>query len=393
MIFQESRDGSAMRMRCEKMRNFFVTVVRCDAMRILILFSHRIRISHFFAFSHFFLHILQISSHFSQLFWYINCEISTRKVEKVRKCEKSAMQMRNAKKVRCKCEMRKKCDAVRWTLTKSANAMRKGFRTAIPAGKVASKSTLSVQSILYIKRGHVWLCPHCCTWCNSCISSYKVCDNLMALRFFSFQMWPCSLITGPIDPSRQDTCIGVDLNRNWGHQWGGMGADTNPCGETYRGPAAFSEPETKAVKEAFDVVAARTVLYISYHSYGEMILLPWGYTYMVPKNFNKMKDNARVYAGRTKPRYKYGSGSKKQLNLTWFSWSSGLRSWDYLPVVYFASRPFANSLIFFWCSRISAVGKLGCVHWVQRGKYGQPVCPVSSSTAGYAGCHLPVNPP
>ena len=24
-------------------------------------------------------------------------------------------------------------------------------------------------------------------------------------------------------------CIGVDLNRNWGYKWGGMGASTNPC--------------------------------------------------------------------------------------------------------------------------------------------------------------------
>ncbi len=31
-------------------------------------------------------------------------------------------------------------------------------------------------------------------------------------------------------------------------------------------------------------------------------------------------------------------------------------------------------------------------HRVQRGKFGQPVCPVASSIAGYAGCHLPVNP-
>jgi hypothetical protein len=31
-------------------------------------------------------------------------------------------------------------------------------------------------------------------------------------------------------------------------------------------------------------------------------------------------------------------------------------------------------------------------HRVQRGKCGQPVCPVASSIAGYAGCHLPANP-
>ena len=25
------------------------------------------------------------------------------------------------------------------------------------------------------------------------------------------------------------SCIGVDLNRNWGYKWGGKGADTDPC--------------------------------------------------------------------------------------------------------------------------------------------------------------------
>jgi hypothetical protein len=100
------RDGSAMRMRCEKVRKCEIVLLQwCDAMRILIPFSHRIRISHFFAFSHFFCIFCAFFSHFSQLFG----EISTKKVEKVQKCEKSAksaMQMQNAN------AMRKQCDAM-----------------------------------------------------------------------------------------------------------------------------------------------------------------------------------------------------------------------------------------------------------------------------------------
>ena len=41
---------------------------------------------------------------------------------------------------------------------------------------------------------------------------------------------------------------GTDPNRNWGHHWGGVGASTNPCDETYRGKNKFSEVETTAVK-------------------------------------------------------------------------------------------------------------------------------------------------
>jgi hypothetical protein len=43
-------------------------------------------------------------------------------------------------------------------------------------------------------------------------------------------------------------CVGTDPNRNWGYHWGGVGASTDPCEETYRGKGRFSEPETRAVK-------------------------------------------------------------------------------------------------------------------------------------------------
>ncbi len=68
---------------------------------------------------------------------------------------------------------------------------------------------------------------------------------------------------------------GVDLNRNYGWGWGGRGASPNPDDDTYRGTAAFSEPESKAVR---DFVNARPNLkiMISYHTFSELILYPWG---------------------------------------------------------------------------------------------------------------------
>lgn len=40
--------------------------------------------------------------------------------------------------------------------------------------------------------------------------------------------------------------LGVDLNRNYGLKWGysDTGSSRDPCAEDYRGPHAFSEPET-----------------------------------------------------------------------------------------------------------------------------------------------------
>jgi hypothetical protein len=70
---------------------------------------------------------------------------------------------------------------------------------------------------------------------------------------------------------------GVDLNRNWGFQWGGQGASTQQSSETYRGTAAFSEPETRAYR---DWATPRTNIaaHLDIHAYSELLLWPWGYT-------------------------------------------------------------------------------------------------------------------
>ncbi|MBI2789367.1 MAG: zinc carboxypeptidase [Elusimicrobia bacterium] len=72
-----------------------------------------------------------------------------------------------------------------------------------------------------------------------------------------------------------DGSTGVDLNRNYAWGWGGGGASPNPDDDTYRGPSAFSEPESKAVR---DFVSARPNLKVllSYHTFSELILYPWG---------------------------------------------------------------------------------------------------------------------
>lgn len=47
------------------------------------------------------------------------------------------------------------------------------------------------------------------------------------------------------------TSEGVDLNRNYGYKFGidDFGSSNDKCAEDYRGESAFSEPETKAIKE------------------------------------------------------------------------------------------------------------------------------------------------
>lgn len=70
---------------------------------------------------------------------------------------------------------------------------------------------------------------------------------------------------------------GVDINRNYGYQWGGGGASANPGSDTYRGPSAFSEPETQAIKKYIEEHQNITIL-LSFHTFSQLILYPWGHT-------------------------------------------------------------------------------------------------------------------
>jgi hypothetical protein len=70
---------------------------------------------------------------------------------------------------------------------------------------------------------------------------------------------------------------GVDINRNWSLGWGGEGASSDPEAQNYRGTEPFSEPETRALG---DFVAAHPdlVALVDLHSYGDLVLYPWGWT-------------------------------------------------------------------------------------------------------------------
>ncbi len=79
---------------------------------------------------------------------------------------------------------------------------------------------------------------------------------------------------------------GTDLNRNYGYLWGGLGASTNPTNDTYRGTAAFSEPETQAIKwfcEQHDFKMA-----LNAHTYSNLLLYPFGYANNTPTPENSL---------------------------------------------------------------------------------------------------------
>ncbi len=69
---------------------------------------------------------------------------------------------------------------------------------------------------------------------------------------------------------------GTDLNRNFGYRWGRRGSDPWPSSNLFRGPRAFSAPETRAVRALVD--GHRFVAALSIHAYGAQVLWPYGYT-------------------------------------------------------------------------------------------------------------------
>jgi carboxypeptidase T len=71
--------------------------------------------------------------------------------------------------------------------------------------------------------------------------------------------------------------FGVDLNRNFGFMWGfnNTGSSPDPSSEVFRGTAAFSEPETQAIKWMCET--HNPTLFLDYHTYSDVLLYPWGY--------------------------------------------------------------------------------------------------------------------
>lgn len=72
--------------------------------------------------------------------------------------------------------------------------------------------------------------------------------------------------------------FGVDLNRNWNSNWGGLGTSDIPSSNNYAGPGPFSEIETRSIATLIEELAPQMELYLSFHSSGQLLLIPYGNT-------------------------------------------------------------------------------------------------------------------
>lgn len=100
---------------------------------------------------------------------------------------------------------------------------------------------------------------------------------------------------------------GVDLNRNYPFVWS---SNDDQCYQTYPGTSAGSEPETVAittyVRSIFEdqrgpnpldpAPETATGMFLDLHSYSNLVLFPWGYTYDNAPNHDQLKHLAYKFA-------------------------------------------------------------------------------------------------
>jgi hypothetical protein len=70
---------------------------------------------------------------------------------------------------------------------------------------------------------------------------------------------------------------GVDLNRNYGYEWGydDVGSSPDPSTDVYRGTAGFSEAETQIMRDFY--LQYQFDMSIDYHCYSNLLIYPWSY--------------------------------------------------------------------------------------------------------------------
>ena len=133
-------------------------------------------------------------------------------------------------------------------------------------------------------------------------------------------------------PTPGTSAIGTDINRNFSYRWGCCGnTSANPSSGFFRGPAAFSAPESAALR---DFVLSRRVggaqqirIAVSLHTFGKVFLYPYGYTTQaVPSDMRARDHRAFVALGKgvaARDGYKAEQGSAFELD------SGGFVDWAY----------------------------------------------------------------
>jgi murein tripeptide amidase MpaA len=126
-----------------------------------------------------------------------------------------------------------------------------------------------------------------------------------------------------------NACYGTDINRNYPDHWNGGGSSTNPCSDTYMGPSAGSEPETKNTVNYFLALqkTAPVVAFIDWHSYSQLVLRPYGWTSANSPDEAVLSQVGATYAANVKSVHGRTYTSQKSIDL--YVTSGTASDWGY----------------------------------------------------------------
>ncbi|XP_020013918.1 carboxypeptidase B [Castor canadensis] len=173
-----------------------------------------------------------------------------------------------------------------------------------------------------------WISPAFCQWfVREAVSTYGQDSQMTALLDgLDFYVLPVFNIDGYVYTWTTDrmwrktrstrsgtSCAGVDPNRNFKAGWCEIGASTSPCSDTYCGPSAESEKETKALVNFIKNNLSSIKMYLTVHSYSQMIIYPYSYAYKLPENNKELNTLAETAASKLTSlygtKYTYGPGA------------------------------------------------------------------------------------
>ncbi|XP_044044121.1 carboxypeptidase O [Siniperca chuatsi] len=100
------------------------------------------------------------------------------------------------------------------------------------------------------------------------------------------RLWRKNRSPGPSDFD----CYGTDLNRNFDATWGTIGVSFNCSSEIYCGSKPVSEPEAQAVTYFVGSRKEDFLCFLTIHSYGQLLLVPYGHPNFTAPNYNELME-------------------------------------------------------------------------------------------------------
>ncbi|NXP68383.1 CBPO Carboxypeptidase, partial [Chloropsis cyanopogon] len=171
-----------------------------------------------------------------------------------------------------------------------------------------------------------WISPAFCQWfVKEILQNYKTDPKISRfLQNLDLCVLPVLNIDGYIysweedrlwrknrSPYENGTCYGTDLNRNFNSSWGSAGVSFNCSSDVFCGSGPESEPETRAVAQFIKSRKSDILCYLTIHSYGQLILTPYGSTTKPPNNYEELmqvaKEAAAALTGKYGTSYRVGS--------------------------------------------------------------------------------------